>query len=334
MIQITFKTRPNLLPASLAVLLKKNIKYVVMTMLVVSGLFNGCSPVVLVKSKPQLMRESYVSRVDSLERDFFVYLPKAYADSGRKWPVLIFLNGDGERGDGKEDLDYLLKHGPLYEAWIQKRDLPFIIVGPQLHMFGRNGPDGPDYIRNRKRSDIPLRLADDTIAPHSQEMPALELAGPMVGAVTAENVELPELVENTGWQKTDPDVISVLDTVLAKFQADTDRVYLTGLSMGGYGTWYYAARYPERFAACLPIVGYPTLEQAEAVAKAGVPAWCFSGGRDFVVPTKFFFPGMNKMEETKGVMRFTTEQDMFHDVWNRVYSGEDAYTWLLRYKKR
>jgi predicted peptidase len=312
---------------------EKIMKTILMAMLFVSGMFIGCSPIAVVKSRPQLTRESYVSRVDSLERDFFVYLPAGYEDTVQKWPVLLFLNGDGERGDGKADLEYVLKHGPLYEAWIQKRDLSFIIVGPQLHMFGRDGPDGPDYIRNRNRSEIPQRLAEG-IPPHSEEMPALELAGPMVGAVAVEKAELNEVVEKTGWHKTDPDVITILDTVLAKFQADTCRVYLTGLSMGGYGTWFYAARYPEKFAAILPIVGYPTPEQAEAVAKAGIPAWCFSGGRDIVVPTGFFFPGMNKMEENEGVMRFTTEQDMFHDVWIRVYGGDDAYNWLLQYRKK
>jgi predicted peptidase len=164
-------------------------------------------------------------------------------------------------------------------------------------------------------------------------MPALQIAGPMVGAVAAEDAGIDGVVENTGWHNTDPDVITILDSVLAKFQADANRVYLTGVSMGGFGTWFYAARYPERFAAIVPIVGYPTVEQAEAVAKAGVPTWCFSGGRDPVVPTQFFFPGLNTMEEAGGVMRFTTEQDMFHDVWNRVYAGEDVYQWLLQYKR-
>ena len=303
-------------------------KKVSMIMFILSTLFIGCSKIVTEKSMPQLTRESYVSRVDNLERDFFVYLPVGYVGSSQQWPVLIFLNGDGERGDGKADLDYILKWGPLYEVWIQKRDLPFIIVCPQLHMFGRDGPDGPDYIRNRKRSDIPQRLADG-IPPHTEDMPALQLAGPMVGAVAAEKAVINENIEKTGWHKTDPDVITVLDIVLAKFKTDTNRVYLTGLSMGGYGTWFYAAKYPERFTAILPIVGYPTLEQAEAVAKAGIPTWCFSGGRDNVVPTEFFFLGMNKMEEAEGVMRFATEQDMFHAVWNRVYGGEDVYNWLF-----
>ena len=126
----------------------------------------------------------------------------------------------------------------------------------------------------------------------------------------------------------------LLDSVLLKFHADKDRVYLTGASMGGFGTWYYASKYPEKFAAILPVVGFPSVEQAEAVAKAGIPAWVFSGGRDPAVQTEYFFAGMNRMNELGAIMRFTTEQDMFHDVWNRVYAGEDAYNWLLKFKKR
>lgn len=309
-------------------------KKVLITILILSGILVGCATTAINDGGAQLTREAYISRVDNLERDFFVYLPVGYhPGSSPKWPVLIFLHGDGERGDGKEDLDYILKSGPLYEAWIQKRDLPFIIIAPQLHMFERGGPEGPDYILNRKRADIPQRLIKGT-PPHNQDAPAMQMAGPMVGQVAAGEVGIDEVVEKNGWHKTDPDVITILDFVLSKFNADANRVYLTGLSMGGFGTWFYAAEYPERFAAILPIVGYPTVEQAEAVARSGIPAWCFSGGRDPVVPTKYFFLGMNKIEEAQGVMRFTTEQDMWHDVWNRVYTGEDVYHWLLQHKKK
>ena len=285
----------------------------------------------------QLLRRPYKSVVDDLERDYFLYLPNGYEeDSSKKWPVLVFLHGDGQRGNGKEDLDYVLgSGGPLYEAWIQKKDLPFIIIAPQSHMFGRDGPDGPDYIRNRTREGIPRRL-NKGVPPRTADMPALQWYGPMRGSVPAETPESDEILTliETGWRKTDPDVISILDSVLQNYHADKGRVYLTGLSSGGFGTWYYASEYPERFAALLPLVGYPSVEQAEAVAKAGIPVWVFSGGRDPVVETKYFFAGMNRMDELGATMRFTTEQDMFHDVWNRVYAREDVYNWLLQYKKQ
>ena len=73
--------------------------------------------------KPQLVRLPYTSIVDDVERDYFLYLPNGYKeDKAKQWPVLVYLHGDGERGNGKEDLDYVLGYGPLYEAWIQKKD--------------------------------------------------------------------------------------------------------------------------------------------------------------------------------------------------------------------
>jgi predicted peptidase len=283
---------------------------------------------------PELLRESYISSVDDLERDYFVYLPKSYdADGENAWPVLIFLHGDGERGDGKEDLDFAMQHGPLYEAWIQKRDLPFIMVVPQAHMFGRDGHDGPEYLQNRSRDQLTYRLKDGT-PKRPADMPAREWFGPMVGAVAESADPVSEaFLEQTGWRRTDPDLIRILDSVLAQHNADSRRVYLTGLSLGGFGTWYYASTYPERFAAILPIVGFPSVQQAETIAKAGIPAWVFSGGRDPTVQTKHFFDGMNKMDELGAEFRFTTEQDMFHDVWNRVYAGDDVYTWLLSHSR-
>jgi len=290
-------------------------------------------PAIDQKNKQRLLRLPYKSVVDNLERDYFLYLPNGYEEnSSKQWPVLIFLHGDGERGNGKEDLDYVLKYGPLYEAWIQKRDLPFIIIAPQNHMFGRDGADGPDFIRNRTRESIPKRL-DKGVPPHNTDMPASQIYGPMRGAVAAKTPPSERFQRKTGWRKTDPDVIGILDSILQNYDADKDRVYLSGASMGGYGTWYYASKYPEKFAAILPVVGYPSVTQAEAVAKAGIPVWVFSGGRDPVVETKYFFAGMNRMDELGATIRFTTEQDMFHDVWNRVYAGEDVYNWLLQHEK-
>jgi predicted peptidase len=246
--------------------------------------------------------------------------------------VLVWLHGDGERGETLTDLDYLLKNGPLYEAWIQKRDLPFIIVAPQLPLFGRD-VTGPDYLVNRTRAEIPQRLAEG-VPPHNADAPALAIVGPMQGAAAA--AEVPELggdVAGTTWDVVDPDVITVLEAVLSNYQVDKSRVYMTGVSLGGFGTWYYASKYPDYFAAILPVVGYGSVAQAEAIATAAIPVWAFSGGRDPVVLTQYFFAALNKLEEMGDEMRYTTEQDMFHDVWNRVYAREDIYEWLLSHTK-
>ena len=84
------------------------------------------------ESEPRLLRQSYDSPSEGA-REYFVYLPRGYdSQSERDWPMMLFLHGDGERGNGRDDLDWVLVHGPLYEVWIQKRDLPFVIVSPQL----------------------------------------------------------------------------------------------------------------------------------------------------------------------------------------------------------
>ncbi len=298
----------------------------------------GCSSAAMAQTQEsQLLRMPYVSVVDKLERDYFLYLPAGYdRDETGAWPVIVYLHGDGDRGNGKDDLDFLLSNGPLYEAWIQKRDLPFIIIAPQNHMFGRDGEDGPDYLKHRTRAAIPQRL-DQGTPERVADMPAREWFGPMQGSLAAglpEDDDTNDFLINTGWRRTDPDVIDILDSVLQAYKADPARVYIVGSSMGGFGASYYASRYPEKFAAMVPVVGFPLMDQAEAIARAKVPVWAFSGGRDPAVRTEHFFDVMNRIEELGSIMRFTTEQDMFHDVWNRVYAGDDVYNWLLQFEKQ
>lgn len=284
-------------------------------------------------SNAQLQRISYVSAVDKTEREFFLYLPTGYeAEAADPWPVILFLHGDGERGDTPDDLDYVLQLGPLYEAWIQKRDLPFIIIAPQLWLFERD-KTGPDYLTKRTKAQIPRRLEHGS-PPHTPDMRARQLVGPMIGATAAELLPpFDSVIAPTMWDRADPDVVHILEFVLAQYQADPARVYLTGVSLGGMGVWYYASRYPDRFAAICPVVGYGTIEQAEIIAQAGIPIWAFSGGRDPAVPTQTFYPAMNRLDELGADFRFTTEQDMAHDVWNRVYAGEDIYHWFLRLRR-
>jgi hypothetical protein len=88
------------------------------------------------RSEPQLLRLPYQSAATSAAREFFVYLPVDYdAETAYRWPVILFLHGGGERGDGHADLDYVLHSGSLGEAWIRHRNLPFVMIGPQLPLF-------------------------------------------------------------------------------------------------------------------------------------------------------------------------------------------------------
>jgi predicted peptidase len=279
-------------------------------------------------SEPELRRVAYLSRRTGKERDYFVYLPRGFAQS-RSWPVMLFLHGNGERGDAKNELDYVLMHGPVFEAWCQKRDLPFVIISPQLPMLGMGEVD---YIKNRTPSQIPRRLASG-IHP-SPDVSIARLSEPMQGKLADE--KLPEGPKGPpeGWDEIEDELLAMLDRTLADFRGDPKRVYLTGLSYGGFGAWYLASRHPAKFAAVAPIVGYGHPDHAGPIARAKLPVWCFAGGRDPVVPLRFFYPALNKLEALGHTeVRFTNEEDMGHLAWVRVYEGQDLYSWFLRHAR-
>ncbi|MEI6106050.1 MAG: prolyl oligopeptidase family serine peptidase [Opitutae bacterium] len=282
-------------------------------------------------SEPQLLRVSYHSAKMNAERDYFVYLPRGFKQQA-KWPVMLFLHGNGERGDGKGELDYVLKHGPVFEAWAQKKDLPFVIISPQMPMYDQGEVD---YIKNRTRAEIPQRLAKG-INPYPAHYTGKDpMNGQLTEALPAGDSSLTEFDRDPrGWNTIADEVMAMVDHVLATYKGDPRRVYLTGLSYGGMGTWYLAAKHPEKFAAIAPVVGFGSPDMAPVLAQAKLPMWVFAGGRDPVVPVKYFYPLLNKLEELGHPdVRFTIESDMGHDTWIRVYAGQDLYTWLLSHSR-
>jgi hypothetical protein len=122
-----------------------------------AGIMTGARVAAAEKSPaaPELRRVSYRSARTGKECDYFVYLPPGHAKK-KDWPVMLFLHGDGERGDGKGELDYVLTHGPLFEAWCQSGSA-LSSSSPQLPMFGRG--EQP-YIRMRTWLRSPARRAE------------------------------------------------------------------------------------------------------------------------------------------------------------------------------
>jgi predicted peptidase len=285
---------------------------------------DDAAPAVVKTSEPELHRVSYRSARTGQERDYFVYLPPGHARK-KIWPVVLFLHGNGERGDGKGELDYVLAHGPLFEAWCQKRDLPFVIISPQLPMFGQGEVD---YIKNRTPAQIPRRKPDGINA--RPDTHNTRLAEPMQGKLSDDELPDGPTGPPDGWEQIETELLMMVDRTVADFKGDTKRVYLTGLSYGGFGAWNLAARHPEKFAALAPIVGYGHPDHAAPIAKAKLPVWVFAGGRDSVVPLRFFYPVLNKLEALgHSDVRFSNEEDLGHFTWVRVYAGQDLYSWLL-----
>ncbi len=276
----------------------------------------------------KLLRAEYQSTIDNSARQYFVYLPAGYQDNtDKKWPVLLFLHGNGERGNGQDELDYTLIHGPLYEAWIQKRDLPFIIVVPQLHMF--NMGQLP-YIANRSPADIPKRLLAG-VPPRPDMFPSVK---PIVPAEpVADMSAVPPLLPD-GWERAEQDLLAILQNVQANYHTDASRLYLTGISYGGFGSWFMASRHPQLFAAFAPVVGWGHPDLMPPIAKAQTPLWVFAAGRDSAINKNYFYPGIETLRQLgHDKVRFSMLEQAEHDAWRQVYAGEDVYHWLLAQQK-
>jgi predicted peptidase len=129
-------------------------------------------------------------------------------------------------------------------------------------------------------------------------------------------------------------LLALLDAVLADYAVDPRRVYLTGLSMGGRGSWRLAVHHPERFAALVPICGrIPQLADFfdRLPALRTMPVWVFHGSQDLVVPIANSERIVADLQELGGNVRFTVYPDADHDAWTQAYATPELYTWLLQY---
>jgi predicted peptidase len=125
----------------------------------------------------------------------------------------------------------------------------------------------------------------------------------------------------------------LLDEIAAKYSIDPDRVYVTGLSMGGRGTWRMALFFPERFAAAVPVAGVG--DPADAAQAKNLPMWVFHGDQDVSVLPKNSVDMVNAIRKAGGHVHFTLYPGEMHreHCWSRVYSTEALWTWLLAQKR-
>lgn len=183
----------------------------------------------------------------------------------RRWPLVLFLHGAGERGS---DLERLKTHGPPRLA-SEGRRFPFILAAPQC-------PAG------------------------------------------------------RSWQAAELEAL--LDALQAELPVDPERVYVTGLSMGGQGTWALLATCPERFAAAAPVCAPALWFAPESVRH--LPIWCFHGALDSVVPCADSIRMVQRLRAAGGRVRFTVYPDADHDSWTDTYANATFWRWLLRQRRR
>lgn len=129
-------------------------------------------------------------------------------------------------------------------------------------------------------------------------------------------------------------LLALLDEIQQKHRADEDRVYVTGLSMGGFGTWALADHAPERFAAIAPICGgYPYLPYAAGERLTDLPVWAFHGAADDVVPVWLTTMVVDAIKNKGGDVRSTIYQGVGHISWDRAYASDELWEWMLNQRR-
>lgn len=217
----------------------------------------------------KLTPQSFESQITiKLGYKFLLAVPDGYAaDESKKWPLLVFLHGAGERGD---DLNLLMKHGP----------------------------------------------------------PKLIAAGQKFEAI----VVCPQVPTGEFWNPHG--VKALVDSVKQSHRVDEARVYLTGISMGGFGTFDTIAAYPDVFAAAIPICGGAGINVVKFGPLKDMPVWIFHGGKDPVVPVAYSEMAMGWFKRNKAPdVKLTVYPDAQHDSWTQTYDNPEVWAWLFAQKR-
>jgi len=139
----------------------------------------------------------------------------------------------------------------------------------------------------------------------------------------------PQCKAKRWWESLE--LTALVDQIVAKYKVDEDRIYVTGLSMGGFGTWSLAAYTPNRFAAIAPICGGG--EPYWAKRFAHVPARVFHGAKDPVVALERSQEMVDALAKHDGNVKLTVYPEAGHDAWTETYDNPELYDWLLQQKR-
>ena len=142
----------------------------------------------------------------------------------------------------------------------------------------------------------------------------------------------PQCPKGQWWAHSIDILVTLLDEVISRYDVDTERIYLTGIDMGGHGTWYFAWEYPQRFAAIAPVSGWASPQKACNLRN--VPVWAFHGAKDRAVPPKRSEEMVDAVKGCGGDAKLTLYPDLGHDCWTVTYDNKDLYDWFLEHRKK
>lgn len=146
-------------------------------------------------------------------------------------------------------------------------------------------------------------------------------------------VVTPQCPTDSNWVQEYHSVVALVDEIITKYPIDTERVYVTGFSMGGNGTWDFAARSPELFSAIVPISGWFDPDQAHLLKE--VPIWAFHCVDDDVVRVSGTEDMVKSITNIGGNIRATyySELGHSHKVMEETFNNQELVTWLLRHQR-
>jgi predicted peptidase len=198
-------------------------------------------------------------------------------------------------------LDYLLYLPADYQS---KDDWPLILF---LHGSNARGAD----IEVVKANGLPKLIEE------GQPFPFLILS--------------PQCPDEGAWVWQLQSLSALIDDVASNYNVNQDRIYVTGLSMGGFGTWALAAHTPDRFAAIIPICGGGEVTSVRRLKH--LPIWAFHGAKDDIVPIERTQELVDALTQAHGKVQFTRYPELGHDSWTVTYENPEIYKWLLEQKR-
>ncbi len=125
--------------------------------------------------------------------------------------------------------------------------------------------------------------------------------------------------------------MQMLDDTMKAYKTDAKRVILTGLSMGGYGTWSHAAAFPDKWAAIVPVCGGGNAKDAEKIKD--IPCWNFHGDKDTAVKVELSRTMIEALKKAGGKPKYTEYEGVGHNSWDSAYGDKELWKWLAEQKK-
>lgn len=239
----------------------------------------------------QYTHQSFSRKGDTLH--YRLLLPANY-DAHKKYPLIVFLHGAGERG--ADNNAQLLHGGDMFLRDSIRANYPAFVLFPQC--------------------------------PANQTWAPMKFDRDSTGKVVRGDFPL-----NQGATPPTALLNSLLDSLLGSGKVDTKRVYIGGLSLGGMGTFYMISTRPKLFAAAFPICGAGNVAEAGRFAKK-VPVWIFHGGDDKVVPVESSRAYDVKLKALGAEEKYTEYPGVGHNSWDNVFVEPGLMTWLFQHKKK